>query len=190
MYWYTERVLQTWHVPFDSTPVLPGFSFCDIVFYMKTIQPTILFFVWGPVPSAEDYEEVAALEEQGVRVKMRNAQWATPDAGIEEADGYRGAVPDHYKAYVEHLEYLASQPPVQEPEKTIELVDLISGGFVDIQNPLERAMADIPTGFVDVASVTAAQAKELLDVAVEPTPEPVVVVKKKMGRPRKQASAE
>ena len=186
---------------------------------MKTIKPTILFFVWGPVPSAEDYEEVAALEEQGVRVKMRNAQWATPDAGIEEADGYRGAVPDHYKAYVEHLEYLASQPPVQEPEKTIELVDLISGGFVDIQNPLERAMADIPTGFVDiqnpleramadiptgfvdVASVTAAQAKELLDVAapapvvetvvaVEPTPEPVVVVKKKMGRPRKQAAAE
>ena len=39
---------------------------------MKTIQPTILFFVWGPVPSAEDYEEVAALEEQGMRVKMRN----------------------------------------------------------------------------------------------------------------------
>ena len=108
----------------------------------------------------------------------------------EEADGYRGAVPDHYKAYVKHLEYLASQPPVQEPEKTIELVDLTSGGFVDIQNPLKRAMADIPTGFVDAASVTAAQAKELLDVAVEPTPEPVVVVKKKMGRPRKQASAE
>ena len=168
---------------------------------MKTIQPTILFFVWGPVPSAEDYEEVAALEEQGVRVKMRNAQWATPDAGIEEADGYRGAVPDHYKAYVEQLEYLASQPLVQEPEKTIELVDLISGGFVDIQNPFERAMADIPTEFVDVASVTAAQAKELLDVAapapvvemvvaVEPAPEPVVVVKKKTGRPRKQAAAE
>ena len=82
MYWYTERVLQTWHVPFDSTPGIPGFSFCDIVFYMKTIQPTILFFVWGPAPSAKDYEEVAALEEQGVRVKMRNAQWATPDAGI------------------------------------------------------------------------------------------------------------
>ena len=61
---------------------------------------------------------------------------------------------------------------------------------MDVQNPLERAMADIPTGFVDVASVTAAQAKELLDVAVEPTPEPVVVVKKKMGRPRKQAAAE
>lgn len=168
---------------------------------MKTIQPTILFFVWGPVPSAEDYEEVAALEAQGVRVKMRNAQWATPDAGIEEADGYRGAVPDHYKAYVKHLEYLESQPPVQETEKTIELVDLISNGFVDIKNPLERAMADIPTGFVDAASVTASQAKELLDVAapasvvetvvaVEPTPEPVVVVKKKMGRPRKQASAE
>ena len=168
---------------------------------MKTIQPTILFFVWGPVPSAEDYEEVAALEEQGVRVKMRNAQWATPDAGIEEADGYRGAVPDHYKAYVEHLEYLASQPQIKEPEKTIELVDLISGGFVDIQNPLERAMADIPTGFVDVAAVTAAQANELLDaaapapvvetvVAVEPTPKPMVVVKKKIGRPRKQADAE
>ena len=170
---------------------------------MKTIKPTILFFVWGPVPSAEDYEEVAALEEQGVRVKMRNAQWATPDAGIEEADGYRGAVPDHYKKYAEHLEFLASQPPVQEPEKTIELVDLIAGGFVDIQNPLERAMADIPTGFVDVAAVTAAQAKEMLAepapvVAVEdaqvaaadPVVEPVVVVKKKIGRPRKQASAE
>ena len=73
--------------------------------------------------------------------------------------------------------------------------------YVTSRENLERAMTDIPTEFVDVASVTAAQAKELLDVAapapvvemvvaVESMPEPVVVVKKKMGRPRKQAAAE
>lgn len=140
------------------------------------------------------------LKNKALRVGMRNAQWATQDAGIEEADGYRGAVPDHYKAYVEHLEYLASQPPVQEPEKTIELVDphfrwirgcpksagTCHGGY---SNRI-RGCARNGCSSKRIAGCLAPAPVVETVVAVEPTPEPVVVVKKKMGRPRKQAAAE
>ena len=181
-------------------PSLPGFARDFFLCYsdsMKNIKPTIIFFVRGPVPQQDEYEAIAEFEALGLRVRLLNAQWATEDAGIEAADGYEGAVPPHYKKYVEHLEFLASQPVV-EPVKSMEYVEVDMNALM---NPLDRAISDIPV-LDNPSEATLAQAQEILqnvdeakpvdvaDPVVEPAKdevkEPVVVVKKTTrGKPRK-----
>ena len=69
---------------------------------MKT--PKVLFFINGPVPTADDRQQAAELEAQGNNVGFRNLQWVTPDAGIEIFDALAGAVPKLYQDFLAKLE--------------------------------------------------------------------------------------
>ena len=69
---------------------------------MKT--PKVLFFINGPVPTADDLQQAAELEAQGNKVGFRNVQWVTPDAGIEIFDALAGAVPKMYQDFLAKLE--------------------------------------------------------------------------------------
>lgn len=69
---------------------------------MKT--PKVLFFIHGPVPTADDRQQAAELEAQGNNVGFRNLQWVTPEAGIEIFDSLAGDVPPMYQEFLAKLE--------------------------------------------------------------------------------------
>lgn len=56
-------------------------------------QATILFFVDGPMPTAEQFAEAQKLPAQ---VKFRNAQQVPDSGALEAADGVAGSVPQRY----------------------------------------------------------------------------------------------
>lgn len=71
----------------------------------------ILFFIDGPVPSAEDRAESEKLMELNPKHKVvfRNAQWATIEEGVEPFFDLRGCVPDFYLDFQKRVEEIGEE---------------------------------------------------------------------------------
>ena len=63
------------------------------------VQPRVLFFIDGPVPSVSDKQQANKLRGQGALVSFRNVKYVgEAGGGVEEkAHGVAGAIPATYK---------------------------------------------------------------------------------------------
>jgi len=133
------------------------------------VQPRVLFFIDGPVPSVTDKQQANTLRGQGAIVSFRNVRYVGEvGAGVEEkAHGVAGAVPDVYaghttaedaiKAYQDGLvaesagmvalgDVLAtggaagvSAEEVAKATAAAEAAKLAGGGFQPSQSPFKPA---------------------------------------------------
>lgn len=78
---------------------------------MKQFVARILFFIAGPVPTAEEYEAAARINGN---VSFRNASVIGPGDRTEECDGVAGTVPDVYKKFPSADEATAAKVKARE----------------------------------------------------------------------------
>ena len=100
--------------------------------------PTILYFILGPVPTAQDI--AASIKLSPAQVRFRNAQGVlTGNHSLEPCDGVAGEVPEIYsKAY-----------PAAETvlEKYMKSVDALTSNASDISEVVDDEIMGV--GFIE-----------------------------------------
>lgn len=150
------------------------------------MKKSILYFIVGPVPTPEESAEISRVEEEtGLRVTMRNAQWAR--AGDDDFRDYIdviGSVPSFY-----HIDkFFPSFEEKPQPEFFADIFKEKNDTPSEILE-LDPGMKDF--GFVpnaqqeeDEKEVVIAKEQNVLEAAAELPPVAVSPLKKKpRGRP-------
>lgn len=140
------------------------------------MKKSILYFIQGPVATPEESEDAERVEQEtGVRVQLRNAQWATPgDDDFRNFVDVIGSVPSFYKIDI-----------VEEKEETSQ---------EDVDASLDEYLKTAATSSsVEEKKETVAEKveeKTVLEEAAEKPPVAVSPLKKKRGRPAKVESTD
>lgn len=141
------------------------------------MKKSILYFIQGPVATPEESADAERVEQEtGVRVQLRNAQWATPgDDDFRNFVDVIGSVPSFYNIDI-----------VEEKEETSQ---------EDVDASLDEYMktsATAASSSVESQEKVAGKVEEktVLEEAAEKPPVAVSPLKKKRGRPAKVESTE
>ena len=139
------------------------------------MKKSILYFIQGPVPTPAESQEAAEVQEQtGIRVQLRNAQWAQPgDDDFRNFIDVIGCVPSFYNI----TEYKAGEdemePEVSQDELEAQLAAYLASGSVakNIQDEDAEDAEKQDTAVAEEKTVLE-EAAELPPVAVSPLKKP------------------
>ena len=145
------------------------------------MKKSILYFIQGPVPTPAESKEAAEVQEQtGIRVQLRNAQWAQPgDDDFRNFIDVIGCVPAFYNITESQAGEDELEPEVSHEELEAQLAAYLASGSVATNIQAEDA-EDAEKQDTDVA-----EEKTVLEEAAELPPVAVSPLKKPRGRPAK-----
>lgn len=148
------------------------------------MKKSILYFIQGPVPTSKESKEAQAVEETtGIRVQLRNAQWAQPgDDDFRNFIDVIGSVPSFYKIAETSAgpDYIEKVSEMDQDTLDAQLAAYMATGAVEIEVKDENETTEV------VQEVT--PQKTILEEAQELPPVAVSPLKNARGRPSKAKS--
>ena len=141
------------------------------------MKKSILYFIQGPVPTPAESQEAAEVQEQtGIRVQLRNAQWAQPgDDDFRNFIDVIGCVPSFYNITESKAGEDEMEPEVSQEELEAQLAAYLASGSVAKNSQDDAEKKD----------TAVAEEKTVLEEAAELPPVAVSPLKKPRGRPAK-----
>lgn len=148
------------------------------------MKKSILYFIQGPVPTPAESKEAAEVQEQtGIRVQLRNAQWAQPgDDDFRNFIDVIGCVPSFYNITESKAGEDEMEPEVSQEELEAQLAAYLASGSVATNIQDEDAETKETVAEKVEEKTVLEEAAELPPVAVSP-------LKKPRGRPAKAKPA-
>ena len=147
------------------------------------MKKSILYFIQGPVPTPAESQEAAEVQEQtGIRVQLRNAQWAQPgDDDFRNFIDVIGCVPAFYNITESQAGEDELEPEVSHEELEAQLAAYLASGSVAANIQADDADAKD----AEKQETAVAEEKTVLEEAAELPPVAVSPLKKPRGRPAK-----
>ena len=145
------------------------------------MKKSILYFIQGPVPTPAESQEAAEVQEQtGIRVQLRNAQWAQPgDDDFRNFIDVIGCVPSFYNITESKAGEDEMEPEVSQEELEAQLAAYLASGSV------AKNIQDEDAEDAEKQDTAIAEEKTVLEEAAELPPVAVSLLKKPRGRPAK-----
>ena len=145
------------------------------------MKKSILYFIQGPVPTPAESQEAAEVQEQtGIRVQLRNAQWAQPgDDDFRNFIDVIGCVPAFYNIADSKVGEDELEPEVSQEELEAQLAAYLASGSVT------KNIQDEDAEDAEKQDTAVAEEKTVLEEAAELPPVAVSPLKKPRGRPAK-----
>ncbi len=145
------------------------------------MKKSILYFIQGPVPTPAESQEAAEVQEQtGIRVQLRNAQWAQPgDDDFRNFIDVIGCVPAFYNIADSKVGEDELEPEVSQEELEAQLAAYLASGSV------AKNIQDEDAEDAEKQDTAVAEEKTVLEEAAELPPVAVSPLKKPRGRPAK-----
>lgn len=142
------------------------------------MKKSILYFIQGPVPTPAESQEAAEVQEQtGIRVQLRNAQWAQPgDDDFRNFIDVIGCVPAFYNIADSRVCEDDMEPEVSNEELEAQLAAYLASGSV------AKNIQDEDAEDAEKQDTAVAEEKTVLEEAAELPPVAVSPLKKPRGR--------